>query len=131
MFACLFLDGRHRVIAFEVLFYGTVDSAAIYPRQVVRRALEHNAAALICAHNHPSGSAEPSRADRDDRVSAAGGAGTGGRSVARSPGSRRDGHQPGRPRLHLTTGEAFRGLPFLLGGRSMHSLISLLPESCR
>ena len=63
VFACLFLDGRHRIIASEVLFHGTVDSAAIYPREVVRRALDHNAAALICAHNHPSGSAEPSRAD--------------------------------------------------------------------
>ena len=63
VFACLFLDGRHRIIACEALFYGTVDTSAVYPREVVRRALEHNASALICAHNHPSGCAEPSRAD--------------------------------------------------------------------
>ncbi|SEP17698.1 DNA repair protein RadC [Aquisalimonas asiatica] len=63
VFACLFLDNRHRIIASEVLFHGTVDSAAIYPREVVRRTIDHNAAAVICAHNHPSGSPEPSRAD--------------------------------------------------------------------
>ncbi|MGF1528941.1 MAG: DNA repair protein RadC [Candidatus Competibacterales bacterium] len=64
VFAVLFLDNRHRVIAFEELFYGTIDGAAVHPRQVVKRALHHNAAALICAHNHPSGVAEPSQADR-------------------------------------------------------------------
>ncbi|MCP5420777.1 MAG: DNA repair protein RadC [Gammaproteobacteria bacterium] len=63
VFACLFLDNRHRVIAFEELFYGTIDGASVHPRQVVKRALHHNAAALILAHNHPSGIAEPSRAD--------------------------------------------------------------------
>lgn len=63
VFACLFLDTRHRVIAYEELFAGTLDGAAVYPREVVRRALEHNAAALILAHNHPSGVAEPSDAD--------------------------------------------------------------------
>jgi DNA repair protein RadC len=63
VFACLFLDNRHRVIAFEELFYGTIDGATVHPREVVRRALGHNAAALILAHNHPSGVAEPSRAD--------------------------------------------------------------------
>lgn len=63
VFACLFLDNRHRVIAFEELFYGTIDGASVHPRQVVKRALYHNAAALIIAHNHPSGIAEPSRAD--------------------------------------------------------------------
>jgi DNA repair protein RadC len=63
VFACLFLDNRHRVIAFEELFYGTIDGASVHPRQVVKRALYHNAAALILAHNHPSGVAEPSRAD--------------------------------------------------------------------
>jgi DNA repair protein RadC len=63
VFACLFLDNRHRVIAFEELFRGTIDAASVYPREVVRRALEHNAAAIIAAHNHPSGVAEPSRAD--------------------------------------------------------------------
>lgn len=63
VFACLFLDNRHRVLAFEEMFYGTVDSAHVYPREVVKRALHYNAAALILAHNHPSGVAEPSRAD--------------------------------------------------------------------
>ena len=63
VFACLFLDNRHRIQAFEELFYGTVDGASVYPREVVRRCLEHNAAAVILAHNHPSGVAEPSRAD--------------------------------------------------------------------
>ncbi|BAN51253.1 DNA repair protein RadC [Metapseudomonas resinovorans] len=63
-FACLFLDAKHRVLAFEVLFQGTIDSASVYPRQVVKRTLAHNAAALILSHNHPSGVAEPSEADR-------------------------------------------------------------------
>ena len=63
VFACLFLDNRHRVIAFEELFRGTIDGASVHPREVVVRALHHNAAALILAHNHPSGVAEPSRAD--------------------------------------------------------------------
>ncbi len=64
VFACLFLDTRHRVIVYEELFRGTVDGASVHPREVVRRALQHNAAALILAHNHPSGVAEPSQADR-------------------------------------------------------------------
>ncbi|MCB1714679.1 MAG: DNA repair protein RadC [Candidatus Competibacteraceae bacterium] len=64
VFACLFLDTRHRALAFEPLFYGTIDGATVHPRQVVRRALYHNAAAVILAHNHPSGIAEPSQADR-------------------------------------------------------------------
>lgn len=64
VFAVLFLDNRHRVLAFEELFRGTIDGASVHPREVVRRALEHNAAALILCHNHPSGVAEPSRADR-------------------------------------------------------------------
>lgn len=63
VFACLFLDNRHRVIAFDELFSGTIDGAAVHPREVVKRALGHNAAAVILAHNHPSGVAEPSRAD--------------------------------------------------------------------
>jgi len=63
VFACLFLDNRHRVIAFEELFFGTIDSASIYPREVVRRVMKHNAAAVIFAHNHPSGLADPSQAD--------------------------------------------------------------------
>jgi len=63
LFACLFLDSQHRVIVFEVLFYGTIDAASVYPREVLRRCLQHNAAAVIFAHNHPSGVAEPSQAD--------------------------------------------------------------------
>lgn len=63
VFGCLFLDNRHRVIAFEELFRGTLDGASVHPREVVKRALAHNAAALILAHNHPSGVSEPSRAD--------------------------------------------------------------------
>lgn len=63
VFACLLLDNRHRVIAFEEMFRGTIDAASVYPREVVRLALTRNAAALIAAHNHPSGVAEPSRAD--------------------------------------------------------------------
>ncbi|MEF8834479.1 MAG: DNA repair protein RadC [Halofilum sp. (in: g-proteobacteria)] len=64
VFACLFLDNRHRVIAFEELFRGTIDGASVYPREVVKAALGHNAAAVILTHNHPSGVAEPSGADR-------------------------------------------------------------------
>jgi len=63
VFACLFLDNRHRVIAFEELFRGTIDGASVHPREVVRRVLHFNAAAVILAHNHPSGIPEPSRAD--------------------------------------------------------------------
>ncbi|MCP4995908.1 MAG: JAB domain-containing protein, partial [Gammaproteobacteria bacterium] len=63
VFACLFLDNRHRVIEYEELFHGTIDGASVHPREVVRQALKHNAAALILAHNHPSGVAEPSQAD--------------------------------------------------------------------
>jgi DNA repair protein RadC len=65
VFACLFLDNRHRLICFEELFTGTIDGASVYPREVVKRALFHNAAALILAHNHPSGIAEPSQADQN------------------------------------------------------------------
>ncbi len=64
VFAALFLDNQHRLIAFEELFRGTLDAASVYPREVVKQALKHNAAALIFAHNHPSGVAEPSQADR-------------------------------------------------------------------
>lgn len=64
VFGCLFLDTKHRVLGFEVLFRGSIDGAAVYPRQVVKRALAHNAAALILCHNHPSGNPEPSQADR-------------------------------------------------------------------
>ena len=63
VFACLLLDNRHRVIAFEELFRGTIDGASVHPREVVRLVIRFNAAAVILAHNHPSGVAEPSRAD--------------------------------------------------------------------
>lgn len=63
VFACLFLDNRHRVIRYEELFHGTIDGASVHPRVVVRQALQINAAAVIFAHNHPSGVAEPSQAD--------------------------------------------------------------------
>ncbi|MEQ8802813.1 MAG: JAB domain-containing protein, partial [Haliea sp.] len=62
-FVCMFLDSQHRMIAFERMFRGTVDGAAVYPRVVLRRSLELNAAAVIFTHNHPSGVAEPSEAD--------------------------------------------------------------------
>lgn len=63
VFACLYLDNRHRVIRYEELFRGTVDGASVHPREVVRKVLETGAAAVILAHNHPSGVAEPSQAD--------------------------------------------------------------------
>lgn len=63
LFAAVFLDTRHRLIGFEVLFTGTIDSASVYPRELIRRCMEVNAAAIILAHNHPSGLAEPSVAD--------------------------------------------------------------------
>ncbi|EGR3865775.1 DNA repair protein RadC [Vibrio cholerae] len=63
-FYILFLDNQHRVIRDEILFEGTIDAASVYPREVVKWALHHNAAAVILAHNHPSGVAEPSQADR-------------------------------------------------------------------
>jgi DNA repair protein RadC len=64
VFSCLYLDNRHRVIQFEELFRGTINGASVHPREVVKKALAHNAAAVIFAHNHPSGVAEPSEADR-------------------------------------------------------------------
>ncbi len=63
VFCCLYLDNRHRVLRFEELFRGTIDGTSVYPREVVKQALAVNAAAIILAHNHPSGVAEPSRAD--------------------------------------------------------------------
>lgn len=65
VFSCLYLDNRHRLIRFEELFRGTINGASVYPREVVRRCLDLNAAAVIFAHNHPSGVAEPSNADID------------------------------------------------------------------
>lgn len=64
VFACLYLDNRHRVLRFAELFRGTINGASVHPREVVKEALRHNAAAVILAHNHPSGVAEPSAADR-------------------------------------------------------------------
>ena len=64
VFSCLFLDSQHRVIQCDDLFFGTLDGAAVYPREVVIRALQYSSAAVILAHNHPSGVAEPSAADR-------------------------------------------------------------------
>ena len=64
LFACLYLDNRHHVLAYEDLFRGTIDGACVPVRVVVQRALEHNAAAMVFAHNHPSGDPEPSHADR-------------------------------------------------------------------
>ncbi len=63
VFACLFMNNRNRVITFEELFRGTMDGASVYPREVVKACLSHNAATVILAHNHPSGVAEPSVAD--------------------------------------------------------------------
>jgi DNA repair protein RadC len=64
VFAVLLLDNQHRLISFNELFYGTIDAASVYPREVVKLALEFNAAAVIFAHNHPSGISEPSIADK-------------------------------------------------------------------
>jgi DNA repair protein RadC len=63
LFCCLYLDNRHRIILFDELFRGTIDGTSVYPREVVKQALSVNAAAVIVAHNHPSGLAEPSQAD--------------------------------------------------------------------
>jgi DNA repair protein RadC len=63
VFCCVFLDAQNRVIAVEELFRGTLTQTSVYPREIIKRALSHNAAALILAHNHPSGVAEPSQAD--------------------------------------------------------------------
>ncbi len=63
VFACLFLDTRHHLIGFEALFFGSVDRASVHPREVLKQALACNAAAVVLAHNHPSGNAEPSPSD--------------------------------------------------------------------
>ncbi|MGI9287661.1 MAG: RadC family protein [Pseudomonadales bacterium] len=63
VFACLFVDAQNQLLAYEELFAGTLDGASVYPREVLKRVLYHNAAAVIFAHNHPSGVAEPSQAD--------------------------------------------------------------------
>ena len=63
VFCVIYLDNRHRILAFDELFRGTIDGTSVYPREVVKDALMHNAATIILAHNHPSGVAEPSQAD--------------------------------------------------------------------
>ncbi len=65
VFAVIWLDNQHCVIEFEALFRGTIDGASVYPREVVKSALKHNAAACILCHNHPSGLAKPSQADKN------------------------------------------------------------------
>lgn len=62
-FHCIYMDTQHRVVAIEKLFSGTIDASSVYPREVLKRCMFHNAAAVIFAHNHPSGIAEPSQAD--------------------------------------------------------------------
>lgn len=64
VFAALFLDNQHRLLNYQEIFHGTIDGASVYPREVVKKVLQINAAAVIFAHNHPSGVAEPSQADR-------------------------------------------------------------------
>ncbi len=63
VFACLYLDSKHQPITFEELFFGTIDGASVHPREVVKSTLQHNASAVIFAHNHPSGNTQPSQAD--------------------------------------------------------------------
>jgi len=65
VFCCLYLDKRHRLIQYQELFRGTIDGASVHPREIVKLALQRNAAAVIIAHNHPSGVAEPSQADAE------------------------------------------------------------------
>ena len=64
VFGCIFLNNKHQVIIYEELFTGTINAASVYPREVVKRVLHHNAAAVIFSHNHPSGAPEPSQADK-------------------------------------------------------------------
>ena len=63
-FAVLFLDTRHRLISFDIMFHGTIDGASIHPREIIKKALQYNAAAMILSHNHPSGICTPSQADK-------------------------------------------------------------------
>lgn len=65
VFCVLFLDSQHRLISFSEMFRGTIDGASVYPREVAKEALKHNAAAVILTHNHPSGMAKPSQADQE------------------------------------------------------------------
>lgn len=68
VFACLFLDNQHRIICYKELFQGTIDGTSVHPREVIRMTIQYNAAAVIFAHNHPSGIAEPSKADESITV---------------------------------------------------------------
>lgn len=68
VFMVIFLDVRHRIIAYEQLFLGTIDSSPVYPREIIKRVLYHNAAVVILAHNHPSG--DPTPSDKDQQVTA-------------------------------------------------------------
>jgi len=63
VFAVMFLDNQHRLLAFEKMFRGTIDNASVYPREIVKAALKYNASAVILTHNHPSGNNEPSKSD--------------------------------------------------------------------
>lgn len=63
VFAVLFMDNKHRILACEEMFHGTIDSASVYPREIVKAALKYNASAIILAHNHPSGDPTPSQSD--------------------------------------------------------------------
>lgn len=65
IFACLFLDNQHQIIRYEEIFHGTIDCATVYPREIIVRALKYHAAAVILAHNHPSGNPQPSQADQN------------------------------------------------------------------
>jgi DNA repair protein RadC len=69
VFSVMFLDNRHQLIEFEEMFRGTIDGASVYPREVIKRCFELNAAAIIIAHNHPSGITEPSRSDESITLS--------------------------------------------------------------
>ncbi len=64
VFVCLFLDNQNQVISCDEMFHGTVDSASVYPREVIKATLMHNAASVVFAHNHPSGISDPSMADK-------------------------------------------------------------------
>ena len=64
VFGCLFLDSKHQVLTFEALFRGSIDNTSVHPREVVKRSLANNAAAVILCHNHPSGNSDPSQADQ-------------------------------------------------------------------